>query len=105
MVRRLLAPLALGLARADATRVWAMNGTLATRDVSLELRAINLDDSVVRTAAPCDFAPTPATESARLMPRRDVIAARLLDGEAVVARFALWPEPLKYVTLPDRVSP
>ncbi|HEY8745355.1 MAG TPA: hypothetical protein VIU62_19880, partial [Chloroflexota bacterium] len=30
-----------------------------------------------------------------------VTGARLLLGERVVARAALWPEPFKYLTLPD----
>jgi beta-mannosidase len=30
-----------------------------------------------------------------------VVAARLLVGGEVVARTTLWPEPFKYLTLPD----
>ena len=102
-VRRALAPIALGLARAEhSAAVWAMNGALATRSLSLELRAINLDGSVVaRELRRVTLAPNAATELGTFDAQADVIAARLLDGEAVVARFALWPEPLKYVTLPD----
>jgi beta-mannosidase len=102
-VRRALAPIALGLARAErSTAVWAMNGALATRSLSLELRAINLDGGVLaRELRRVTLAPNAATELGTFDAQGDVIAARLLDGEAVVARFALWPEPLKYVTLPD----
>jgi beta-mannosidase len=47
------------------------------------------------------LAPNGATELGTFDAQADVIAARLLDGETVVARFALWPEPLKYVDFHD----
>ena len=47
------------------------------------------------------LAPNGATELGTFDAQADVIAARLLDGETVVARFTLWPEPLKYVPFPD----
>jgi beta-mannosidase len=105
-LRRELAPLAVGLARgAGGDEVWAVNGTLATLAAELELRAWTLDgEPAAERRQTVTLAPNQATElgmfdfvgGARL-----VSSARLLVRGEVVARAVAWPEPFKYLTLPD----
>jgi beta-mannosidase len=107
-VRRCLAPLALGLARAnDAADVWAVNGTLHPVEAQLELRTWTLaGDAVAVERARVTLAPNRATElgSFGFDPGGAlVLDARLRVGDEVVAREALWPEPFKYHQHPDPV--
>jgi beta-mannosidase len=105
-LKRELAPLAIGLApAAGGAEVWALNGALQPAEAELELRAWTLGGELVaERRSPLALAPNQAAElgafefdpAARL-----VIGARLLAGGAVLARAALWPEPLKYLDLPD----
>ncbi|MFO7168546.1 MAG: glycoside hydrolase family 2 protein [Chloroflexota bacterium] len=106
VIRRCLAPLALGLARAgDGVDVWAVNGTLREVAAQLELRTWTLTgEPVAVERASITLAPNRATElgSFGFDPGGAlVIDARLRVGDEVVARQALWPEPFKYYLLPD----
>lgn len=106
VIRRCLAPLSLGLARAgDGADVWAVNGTQQPVAAQLELRTWTLaGDAVVVERAQVTLPPNRATElgSFGFDPGGAlVLDARLRVGDAVVARQALWPEPFKYYQLPD----
>lgn len=107
-VRRALAPLALGLARtADGADLWAVNGTTAGVEAEIELRTWTLTgDMVAMEKLSVSLAPDRATELGPFGfdPGASLIFdARLIQEERVVARASLWPEPLKYLTLPDPV--
>lgn len=106
VVRRELAPLVVGLAKADGgAAVWAVNEstapvvanvvltrwTLAGEEVATEERTISL---AAHQATELGFCAFDAAQS-------EVLAARLLVEGAIVSRAALWPEPFKYLTLPD----
>ncbi len=111
-LRRGLAPLALGLAAGAAgVEVWAVNGTLALVEAELELRAWTLDGALAaeerRAVA---LGPNQATELGVFggAGAGHVVGARLVSlhrgqpaGGEVLARAALWPQPLKYLPLRD----
>jgi beta-mannosidase len=106
VIRRSLAPLALGVARSsDAVDVWAVNGTLGAIEAQLELRTWTLGGEVVATErAQVTLQPNRAAELGAYgfdPGGALVIDARLRVGETVVARQALWPEPFKHYRLPD----
>ncbi len=105
-VKRELAPLTVGLAPSvGGAAVWAVNSTSASVGASLQLSAWTLggapaagEERTVRLEA------LRATELGTFGANADepvVLAARLLVDGQVVARAALWPEPLKYLALPD----
>ncbi|MEN9934557.1 MAG: hypothetical protein RLZZ387_1136 [Chloroflexota bacterium] len=105
-IRRCLAPLALGLARAgDGADIWAVNGTLEPVQAQLELRTWTLTgEAVAVERAEVTLAANQATElgSFGFDPGGAlVLDARLRVGDVVVAREALWPEPFKHHQLPD----
>jgi beta-mannosidase len=105
-LRRALAPQALGLARAPGgAEVWAVNGALSPIEGELELRAYTLDGELVaEQRRPVTLAPNQATELGGIeldLRAQLVVGARLLAGGAVIARAALWPEPFKFLALPD----
>jgi len=107
-VRRALAPLAPGLARtSDGVDLWAVNGTASAVAVEIELRTWTLGgDMVALEKLSASLPPVGTTELGQFGfdPGASLIfdARLLLDGQ-VVARASLWPEPLKYLTLPDPV--
>ncbi|HEX6778779.1 MAG TPA: glycoside hydrolase family 2 protein, partial [Ktedonobacterales bacterium] len=106
VVRRALAPLALGLAQASAgADVWAMSSLATPIEATLELSAWTLDGQQARTEhRQVTLAPNQATELGNFAfdnKGQFVVSARLVQDSAVVARAALWPEPFKYLKLPD----
>ncbi|KZT69494.1 glycoside hydrolase family 2 protein [Daedalea quercina L-15889] len=102
--------------------VWACNSTLQARQVKLTLHCADLnstwyylEESIVTLHAnqstellnrPCPCPPSPTSDnlSPRLtMSHSVVVAARLADCQSgeVLARYADWPQPFKYVDPPD----
>jgi beta-mannosidase len=105
-LRRELAQLAVGLARAaGGAEVWALNGTLAPVEADLELRAWTLDGELAaERRLAVTLTPNQATELGMFnfdAGAQLVAQARLLVRGEVVARAASWPEPFKYLTLPE----
>jgi beta-mannosidase len=106
VVRRCLAPLAVGLARNDdGADVWAVNGGREVVEAQLELRTWTIaGEAVAVERAGVTLAPNRATEVGTFGfdPGGSlVLDARLRVAGEVVAREALWPEPFKYHRLPD----
>src|SRR5581483_6878377 len=107
VMRRELAPFALGLARLseEQAEVWAVNALTDTITARLELHTWSLrGELVAQESRRIVLAPNQATELGRVASRRDdtlVLGARLLKDDVVIARATLWPEPFKYLTLPD----
>jgi len=105
-VRRELARVAVGLASAPGgVAVWAVNGTLTAVDAELIVRGYSLGGAeLFAREQRVALAPNRATElGTHLFGQKEqtVVAARLLVEGDVVARATLWPEPFKYLTLPD----
>jgi len=107
-VRRELAPLTVGLARAtEGAAAWAVNATRDTVEGDLIVRGYGADGAELFThERRVTLDPNRATELgaidydlARDAPL--VVAARLVVRGDVVARATLWAEPFKYVTMPD----
>lgn len=106
VARRELAPLALGLAPSAAgAEVWAVSSGQKPLEATLELSAWTLDGQQAQTEQrPVILRANQATELglyAFESTHQLVVGARLLLDGAVAARAALWPEPFKYLTLPD----
>jgi beta-mannosidase len=106
VVKRELAPVVVELAHvADGAEVWAVNGLQATLEAELLLRLWQLDgQQVCEERRQVVLAPNQATELERFAYGGEsvlVASALLLVPGKVLARAALWPEPFKYLTLPD----
>jgi beta-mannosidase len=107
VVRREFAPLTVGLAQLskENAEVWAVNGTTDIVEAELEVQLWTLEGELVaQERQPVTLAPNQATELGQPGFRRgdsQVLAARLFQQGEVVARTTLWPEPFKYLTLPD----
>ncbi|HEU5086712.1 MAG TPA: glycoside hydrolase family 2 protein, partial [Roseiflexaceae bacterium] len=106
VIRRALAPLSLGIATSDdSVQVWAVNGTRQPRQGKLELRTWTLDGELIGVErADVTLADNRASELGVFGFRpgeNTVFDARLLVNGTVVARTARWPEPYKYLHLPD----
>jgi beta-mannosidase len=105
-IKQELAPLALGLAAAGAAAaVWAVNATPVPQEATLVIRTVALDGSVAHLdQRSVNFPALGVAEfgSYPLAPAEPLIcAAQLLVNGSVIARATLWPEPLKYLDLPD----
>jgi beta-mannosidase len=105
IVRRALAPLALGLVHEiTGPELWAVNGTLHQIEAELLLTRYALDGTLRdEERRPLVLKANRAVELAVLAPPEDdeVLAARLEQGGRVLARAGLWPLPYKYLNLPD----
>jgi beta-mannosidase len=107
VVKRELAALAVGLARANTSGVsiWAVNGLITSRQLDLELRTWTVDGELIaEESRTVNLLPNQALELgsvANVQSSQTIIGARLLDGDEVLARTVLWPEPLKYLLLRD----
>jgi beta-mannosidase len=106
VVRRALAPLTLGLAATNGgVDVWAMSSLVAPLEGTLELSAWTLDGQQAQTERQqVTLSPNQTTELGNFAfdaKRQLVVSARLLQNDTIVARAALWPEPFKYLKLPD----
>jgi beta-mannosidase len=105
-VKRELAPFAVGLARhAQEVACWVVNGTTTAIPAELEIRIWTLSGKLVsEQRRAIELAANRATEMGEVGITYDealVIGARLLQEEVVLARTTLWPEPFKYLELPD----
>lgn len=106
VVRRTLAPLAIGLAQTpDGAQAWVVNGTTAAIDGKLELRTWTIDGEIVGIERA--ELTLPANQAIELgtfglgAGGTVVFDARLSVDGMVVARASAWPEPYKYLHLPD----
>jgi beta-mannosidase len=106
VIKRELAPLVVGLAHAAAgAEVWAVNGLQTRLEAELVLRLWRLDGQQVREERRrIALPPNQATElgyfaydAGRVL----IASAELVNEGATAARAMLWPEPFKYLTLPD----
>jgi beta-mannosidase len=106
VIKRELAPLVVGLAHAaDGAEVWAVNGLQTSLEAELALGCWRLDGQQVREERRQMMLPANqaielghfAYDSEGLL----IASARLIAGDDIVARATLWPEPFKYLTLPD----
>jgi beta-mannosidase len=106
VIRRALAPLTVDLAGSGAgAEIWAVNGRTQVVDATLELAGFTLDGTqVLAEERPIVLAPNRAVELGTIPWTQDVpavLAARLRVNGTVQARATLWPEPFKYLVLPD----
>jgi beta-mannosidase len=106
-VKRELAPFAVGLARhtQETVACWVVNGTTTVMQAELEIRTWTLSGKLVsEQRRAIELAANRATEMGEIAITHDnalVIGARLLQEGTVLARTTLWPEPFKYLELPD----
>jgi len=105
-VKRELAPLAVALARAaGGTAFWAINATGAPVSATIQLTAWTLSgERVGGEEQAVELLPYRATACGTFAIRQGrpiVIGARLIVGGEVVHRASLWPEPYKYLDIPD----
>lgn len=103
-IRRELAPLAVGLARStDGTTLWATSSSLQPTEAEIRIQGYNLAGQVQWTETRRgELAPNQTTEFGDLALDPGLIgAAQLLVEGVVVSRASLWPEPFKYLDLPD----
>jgi beta-mannosidase len=106
VARRELAPLVLGLApTAAGAEVWAVNSAEKPLEATLALSAWTLSGRQAQAEQrQVLLHANQATELGGYSfnsKHQLVIGARLLLDGAVAARATLWPEPFKYLTLPD----
>jgi beta-mannosidase len=84
----------------NGANIWAVNGTLKTLEVTLELNAFSLDGAKLASESrSVKLEPNQATELGTWKPETNqpvVIAARLLEGSTIYARASLFPEPYKH---------
>jgi beta-mannosidase len=103
-IKRELASITVGLEHLDdqntGANIWAVNGTLNTLEVTLELNAFTLDGTnVASETRTVKLEPNQATELGTWTPETNdpvVIAARMLEGSQVRTRASLFPEPYKH---------
>jgi beta-mannosidase len=104
---RELASFAVGAARASSEQVelWAVNGTLSEAKAELEVGIWTLDGELVsQERCSVTLLPNRSSELGAIAHAKndyEVVSVRLRQGDTVIARFVLWPEPFKYLTLPD----
>lgn len=106
VVKRELAPIAVGLARTDAgAAVWAVNTTGDHVEGELHLNVWALaGEQRARHSERIALAPHRATELGKFRLDSEppfIVAAQLLVENQVVSRATLWPEPFKYLSLPE----
>lgn len=105
--RREMAPLALGLANVSAQCValWAVNGQLFPLEGKICVQTWNLEGTLLNEQDfPILLAPNQASELGELICRgqaQEIVSAQFLQGQQVLAQTTLWPEPFKYLALPD----
>jgi beta-mannosidase len=106
-VKRELAPFVAGLARYYASgpvAAWAVNGTTVSIQAEWEIRVWTLSGKLVsEQRRVIGLPPNQAVDLGQIMIAGDdlVIGACLLKDGIVLARTTVWPEPFKYLTLPD----
>jgi beta-mannosidase len=106
-IRRELAPFAAGIARLSDERVaiWAVNSLETALDAELEVNIWSLTGELVASErAQVVLAPNQSSELREIedpLGETHIVAVRLIKDGTVIARAALWPEPFKYLALPD----
>ena len=105
VVRRELAPFVVGLAlnKDGDAELWAVNGITKPIRAEVEINTWTLDGTLIaQERRAMKLAANQGTELGSV-PHDDmhIISARLLRDGVTIARAALWPEPFKYLTLPD----
>jgi beta-mannosidase len=107
VIRRALAPFAVGLARTSpqAVSAWTVSGLNISGDAELEMRTWTFDGTLVsEERRQITLISNQSVEQGEFVSERNdvwIVAARLFKDGDVVARTTLWPEPFKYLTLPD----
>ena len=106
VVRRMLAPITVGIAPTESgADVWAVNNGLAGVEAQLKVQWWTLDGVETHTEQQAvRLLPNQATELGNFSVERKqpiVFSAQLIKNDTVIARFTLWPEPFKYLTLPN----
>jgi beta-mannosidase len=106
-IRRELAPLVVGLARTSQKTIsaWVVSGLDIVGNAELEVRTWAFDGTLVsEERRQIALVPNQSVEQGEFVSERSdtyIVAARLFKDGNVVARANLWPEPFKYLTLPD----
>lgn len=103
-MRRELATVVAGLAHGqNGLEAWVVNGESQERSAAVEFSAWSLLGE--RLAYTIQDVELPANQTIELnapaAPANSVVVARLLYGGKVLAQAMLWPEPFKYLHLPD----
>ncbi|GAB4113490.1 MAG: glycoside hydrolase family 2 TIM barrel-domain containing protein [Roseiflexaceae bacterium] len=107
VIRRELAPLAVGLSyESDGTHAWIVNGTTTTITAQFELRTWTVEGDLVGIErADLTLPPNQVLELGQFgfgsSNTATILDGRLIIAGTVVARGSLWPDPLKYLRLPD----
>lgn len=106
-LKREMAPLVAGLARLSSggAEIWAVSNLSAVLAVTLRLQSWTLDGRLLHEEQrQVVLAPNQATELGQIeVPGADqsIFSAQLVQDQHILARAALWPEPFKYLTIPD----
>ncbi len=106
-IRRELAPFVVGLVRTAEKTIsaWTANGSQGGGNAELEIRTWTLDGTLASTERrPVVLTPNQSVEQGEFASERNntqVVAARLFKDGTIVARTTLWPEPFKYLALPN----
>lgn len=106
-LKRAMAPLTLGLASKSpqSAEIWAVNSHLYAVEGIVHLQSWTLEGQLLQEQQlPVVLASNRATELGSIELQAagpQVLTAQLLQGQKVVARAALWPEPFKYLALSD----
>lgn len=105
VVRRELAPFVVGLAPGSDgnAELWAVNGITKPVQAEVEINIWTLDGTLIaQERRAMMLAANQGTELGSVPhDNMHIISARLLRDGVTIARAALWPEPYKYLTLPD----
>ncbi|GCE22955.1 beta-mannosidase [Dictyobacter kobayashii] len=106
-VRRELAPIVVGLAvqPEQQAAVWAVNDTHDALDVRLVFQWWSLEGTLLNEQqAAYTLSPHQATELEAVafdVAQEYVLGVRMYQEDQVIARTTLWPEPFKYLSLPE----
>jgi beta-mannosidase len=105
-IKRELAPFTVGLKRdGERCQIWATNGTLQECEVTLHLCNWTLDGQLIEESQQqVTLTANSATELGScpfLLAMNHVLSARLIHNGQVIARTSAWPEPFKYLALPQ----
>ena len=106
-IKRALRPVSVGISvSGKGAEVWAVNGTAEIQILTLELRALTLDGQELSAETrEVKLAANEVTELGQFAAEHDaavtIMAATLRRGAETISREVRWPEPFKYLTLPD----
>ncbi|OLV18503.1 beta-mannosidase [Deinococcus marmoris] len=106
-IKGALKPVSVGVTvTGKGAEVWAVNGTTEVQTVTLDLRALTLEGKELSAETrELKLAANEVTELGIFAAEHDaastIVAATLNQDGSVIAREVRWPEPFKYLTLPD----